>query len=156
MIKSRLQSGALYSEVLRIYHATFPYLYFPIKHYQCSPSMLYFIWQAYDLHVQTDEGKLARNHCLGILYHRETIYTNTMAIVSPCLFIYYLYRQVETSDGFSSSVTDKSFKVLQIHAFHTNTIYLYQSHGKINFGYNHHTMIDCVKVFDIWSIGFIN
>ncbi len=38
--------------------------------------------------LPTDEGKLARNHGLGIIYYRETIYANTIGIVSPCLFIY--------------------------------------------------------------------
>ncbi len=46
------------------------------------------ILYSHTLPLPTDEDKLAKNHGLGILYYRDTIYTNTTGIVCPCLFIY--------------------------------------------------------------------
>ncbi len=40
--------------------------------------------------LPTNEGKLARNHGLCILFGEKDNHANTMGIVSTCLFIYYL------------------------------------------------------------------
>ncbi len=53
--------------------------------------LLYYTLVALEIQgsLSTDEGKLDRNHDLGVLYYRETIYDNTIDIVSPCLFTYH-------------------------------------------------------------------
>ncbi len=44
---------------------------------------------SHTLSIPIGEGKLARNHGLGILFREKDSHSNTMVIVSPCLFIYY-------------------------------------------------------------------
>ncbi len=47
------------------------------------------IFCSHTLSLPTDEGKLARNRGLGILFREKDNHANTMGFVYPCIFIYY-------------------------------------------------------------------